>query len=163
MVPQVVRLYEQMAEPKYVIAMGACACGGGPFKEGYSVVSGVDKFLPVDVYIPGCPLTPEAFLSGFLVLFEQVQKERISQVRWYREEPIPEIPVPLLGPDLIDVRQIPEIGGKGTDISPTSRLQSMPTAWRWSITCTRPARTCGGRASPLRFACRTGRSLTCRA
>jgi NADH-quinone oxidoreductase subunit C/D len=115
MVPQIVRLYEQMAEPKYVIAMGACACGGGPFKEGYGVVSGVDKFLPVDVYIPGCPPTPEAFLSGFLALFEQVQKERISQVRWYRKEPIPEIPVPLLGPDLIDVRQIPEISGRGME------------------------------------------------
>jgi NADH-quinone oxidoreductase subunit C/D len=114
MVPQVVRLYEQMAEPKYVIAMGACACGGGPFKEGYSVVSGVDKFLPVDVYIPGCPPSPEAFLAGFLALFEQVQKERIREVRWYRKEPVPEIPVPLLGPDLIDVRQIPAIGGRGT-------------------------------------------------
>ena len=105
MVPQVVRLYNQMAEPKYVIAMGACAGGGGPFKEGYSVVSGVDKFLPVDVYIPGCPPTPEAFLSGFLALFDRVQHERISQVRWYRKDPIPEVPVPLLGPDLIDVRQ----------------------------------------------------------
>jgi NADH-quinone oxidoreductase subunit B len=58
MVSQVVRLYNQMPEPKYVIAMGACATAGGPFKEGYSVVSGVDKFLPVDVYVPGCPPTP---------------------------------------------------------------------------------------------------------
>ncbi|MGD2206754.1 MAG: NADH-quinone oxidoreductase subunit D [Anaerolineae bacterium] len=109
MTPQIVRLYEQMAEPKYVIAMGACACGGGPFKEGYGVVSGVDKFLPVDVYIPGCPPAPEAFLSGFLSLFDQVQHEKISQVRWYRQDPIPEVPVPLLGPDLVDVRQIPEM------------------------------------------------------
>jgi NADH-quinone oxidoreductase subunit B/C/D len=109
MAPQVVRLYNQMAEPKYVIAMGACACGGGPFKEGYSVVSGVDKFLPVDVYIPGCPPTPEAFLTGFLALLDKIQNERIDQVPWYRKDPIPEIPVPLLGPDLVDVRQMSEI------------------------------------------------------
>ncbi|MEK7327722.1 MAG: NADH-quinone oxidoreductase subunit NuoB, partial [Chloroflexota bacterium] len=53
MVPVIVRLYNQMPEPKYVLAMGACASGGGPFKEGYNVVSGMDKFLPVDVYVPG--------------------------------------------------------------------------------------------------------------
>ncbi len=110
MVPQIVRLYDQMAEPKYVVAMGACAIGGGPFKEGYSVVSGVDKFLPVDVFIPGCPPTPEAFLAGFLALFDQVQGEKIGSVRWYRKEPIPAVPVPLLGPDLVDVRQAREIG-----------------------------------------------------
>ena len=65
MMPQVVRLYNQMPEPKYVIAMGACATCGGPFKEGYNVVSGVDKFIPVDVYIPGCPPRPEGSLAGF--------------------------------------------------------------------------------------------------
>jgi NADH-quinone oxidoreductase subunit B len=58
MTPTIVRLYNQMPEPKYVLAMGACASGGGPFKEGYSVVSGIDKYLPVDVYVPGCPPTP---------------------------------------------------------------------------------------------------------
>ena len=58
MVVPIVRLYNQMPEPKYVLAMGACASGGGPFKEGYNVVSGMDKYLPVDVYVPGCPPTP---------------------------------------------------------------------------------------------------------
>ena len=59
MIPLIVRLYNQMPEPKYVVAMGACASGGGPFKEGYNVVSGVDKYIPVDVYVPGCPPTPQ--------------------------------------------------------------------------------------------------------
>jgi NADH-quinone oxidoreductase B subunit len=72
MLPQVVRLYNQMPEPKYVIAMGACATSGGPFKEGYNVVSGVDKFIPVDVYIPGCPPRPEALLHGILKLYEKL-------------------------------------------------------------------------------------------
>ena len=64
MIPAIVRLYNQMPEPKYVVAMGACASGGGPFKEGYNVVAGVDKFVPVDVYIPGCPPTPQALTAA---------------------------------------------------------------------------------------------------
>jgi NADH-quinone oxidoreductase subunit C/D len=143
MVPQIVRLYNQMAEPKYVIAMGACASGGGPFKEGYSVVSGVDEFLPVDVYIPGCPPTPEAFLAGFLALFEQVQKERIGQTRWYRQEPIPEIPVPQLGPDLIDVRRIPAIrDGRTQDPATKDEVDRKPesspsfVSWAGRMDCT---------------------------
>ncbi len=64
MIVPIVRLYNQMPEPKYVMAMGACASGGGPFKEGYNVVSGIDKYLPVDVYVPGCPPTPQALLYG---------------------------------------------------------------------------------------------------
>lgn len=109
MVPQIVRLYNQMGEPKYVIAMGACASGGGPFKEGYNVVSGIDKFVPVDVYIPGCPPTPQALLNGLITLQKKVDRETIKSARWYRSDPVPEIPVPILGPDLIDVRRIEAI------------------------------------------------------
>ena len=74
MVPQIVRIYNQMAEPKYVISMGACACGGGPFKEGYNVVSGIDKFIPVDVYVPGCPPKPEAIIQGVAMAIEKLKK-----------------------------------------------------------------------------------------
>ncbi|RME43305.1 MAG: NADH-quinone oxidoreductase subunit B [Chloroflexi bacterium] len=109
MVPQIVRLYNQMPEPKYVISMGACATGGGPFKEGYNVVSGIDKFLPVDVYVPGCPPTPQALLHGLITLQKKIDQQTIRDVRWYRRGEGEEIPVPILGPDLIDLRQVPEI------------------------------------------------------
>ncbi len=109
MIQAIVRLYNQMAEPKYVLAMGACAIGGGPFKEGYNVVSGVDQFLPVDVYVPGCPPTPEALLQGYMAIHQKMQNESIKRVRWYQKDSLPEVPVPLWGPDLIDPRQIPEI------------------------------------------------------
>ena len=109
MVPQIVRLYNQMAEPKYVLSMGACATGGGPFKEGYNVVSGIDKFLPVDVYVPGCPPTPQALLNGMLKLHEKMEKQSIRTVPWYKKDVGEAIPVPILGPDLIDVRRVPEI------------------------------------------------------
>ena len=102
MIPQLVRLYNQMAEPKYVIAMGACASGGGPFKEGYNVVSGVDKYMPVDVYIPGCPPTPQSLLNGLIALQKKIDKESLKEVRWYQKESGGDIPVPVLGPDLMD-------------------------------------------------------------
>lgn len=105
MIPQIVRLYNQMPEPKYVIAMGACASGGGPFKEGYNVVSGVDKFVPVDVYIPGCPPTPQALLNGLIALQKKIDTQSLSTVPWYRKGAIEPVPVPVLGPDLIDPRK----------------------------------------------------------
>lgn len=101
MVPNIVRLYNQMAEPKYVLAVGACATSGGPFKEGYNVVSGIDKFIPVDVYVPGCPPTPEAILYGVLKVHEKVMHQSIKSVPWYRKDQRNEpVPVPILGPDL---------------------------------------------------------------
>jgi NADH-quinone oxidoreductase subunit B len=106
MVPLVVRLYNQMPEPKYVLAMGACASGGGPFKEGYNVVAGIDKFLPVDVYVPGCPPTPQALINGLIKIQEMIDSQSVRTVRWYdKDNPIEPIPVPILGPDLVDPRQ----------------------------------------------------------
>jgi len=110
MMPIIVRLYNQMPEPKYVVAMGACASGGGPFKEGYNVVSGIDKFLPVDVYIPGCPPTPQALINGLIALQKKIDRESLKKVRWYRKGvDTSSIPLPILGPDLIDTRKIPLI------------------------------------------------------
>lgn len=109
MIPQIVRLYNQMPEPKYVVAMGACASGGGPFKEGYNVVSGVDKFIPVDVYIPGCPPTPQALLHGLITLQKKIDTQSIKEVRWYQKDAIDAIPVPILGPDLMDPREFDDI------------------------------------------------------
>jgi len=110
MVPQIVRLYNQIPEPKYVVAMGACASGGGPFKDGYNVVSGIDKFLPVDVYIPGCPPTPQALLHGLMKLQEMIDQQSLKNVRWYQKGEIEPIPIPILGPDLIDPRDFPQMG-----------------------------------------------------
>ncbi len=109
MAPTIVRLYNQMPEPKYVVAMGACASGGGPFKEGYNVVSGVDKLIPVDVYIPGCPPTPQALINGLIKLQEKIDTQSIKTVRWYQKGELAAVPVPILGPDLIYQHDIPAI------------------------------------------------------
>ena len=114
MMPMIARLYDQMPEPKYVISMGACASGGGPFKEGYNVVSGVDKYLPVDVYIPGCPPTPQALINGVIMLQKKIDGERVQipllgkkgSAPWYGADVERDIPIPVLGPDLIDLRTV---------------------------------------------------------
>ena len=105
MVPQIVRLYNQMPEPKFVVAMGACASGGGPFKEGYNVVSGIDNYIPVDVYIPGCPPTPQALLHGLITLQKKIDTQTLRDARWYKKDVSEVIPVPVLGPDIMDPRE----------------------------------------------------------
>lgn len=111
MVPTIVRLYNQMPEPRYVMAMGACASGGGPFKEGYHVVDGIDKFIPVDVYVPGCPPTPQALIHGLIALQQKIDNQSILTAPWYpfskvQDETVGLVPIPVLGPDLVDVRQL---------------------------------------------------------
>ncbi len=106
MVPAIVRIYNQMAEPRYVVSMGACATGGGPFKEGYNVVSGIDKYIPVDVYVPGCPPTPEALIYGLMKMHEKVDRQSVVSVPWYQKDSSQFVPVPRLGPDIFDSRQV---------------------------------------------------------
>ena len=95
MAPVLKRLYDQMAEPKYVVAVGGCAISGGPFKGSYHVLNGVDKILPVDVYIPGCPPRPEAMLYGMMQLQRKVKVENFfgGKNRKYSRDEMPKEPI----------------------------------------------------------------------
>src|SRR5499427_807626 len=100
MAPQVVRLYNQMAEPKYVIAMGACAISGGPFKQGYNVLKGIDRYIPVDVHIPGCPPRPEALIQAFMTLQKKIDEQKLTganKAEFLKPDQPSEFPVPRFG------------------------------------------------------------------
>ena len=100
MAPQVVRLYNQMPEPKYVIAMGACAISGGPFRDGYNVLRGIDRYIPVDVHIPGCPPRPEALIHAFITLQKKIENDVLrgaGRPRHLDPDAPSEFPVPSFG------------------------------------------------------------------
>jgi NADH-quinone oxidoreductase subunit B len=84
MAPVLKKIYDQMSDPKWVISMGACACSGG-FYRAYHVMQGIDEVIPVDVYVPGCPPTPEGLMYGILQLKEKVARDREHQRKLNRE------------------------------------------------------------------------------
>ncbi len=100
MAPNVVRLWNQMPEPKYCIAMGACAISGGPFKDGYNVLKGIDRYVPVDVHIPGCPPRPEALIHAIMTLQRKIAGQHLetgAKPRWYDCAATTEFPMPAYG------------------------------------------------------------------
>ena len=112
MAPQVVRLWNQMPEPKYCIAMGACAISGGPFKQGYNVLKGIDRYIPIDIYIPGCPPRPEALLNGLMELQKKIRAERLAgpdAARHTQPEKPSEYPIPEFGEHDLNPPQNPAV------------------------------------------------------
>ncbi len=109
MAPQVVRLYNQMAEPKYVITMGACSIAGGPFIDGYNVLRGIDRYIPIDVHLPGCPPRPEALLYGLMELQRKIDGQTIEKTEWYQKGLKREYPVPECGPHGLIPKFNPEV------------------------------------------------------
>ncbi|MGD0537641.1 MAG: NADH-quinone oxidoreductase subunit B [Verrucomicrobiota bacterium] len=112
MAPQVVRLYNQMPEPKYVIAMGACAISGGPFKQGYNVLKGIDRYLPVDVHIPGCPPRPEALLHALISLQQKIAGQKLTgpdRPPHLQEDAPSEYPIPVFGAYDLEPSKNPEV------------------------------------------------------
>jgi NADH-quinone oxidoreductase subunit B len=112
MAPQVVRLYNQMAEPRYVIAMGACAISGGPFKQGYNVLKGIDRYIPVDVHIPGCPPRPEALIQAFITLQKKIDAQALTgpdRPRHLDADAPGEFPVPEFGEHDLDPPSNPSV------------------------------------------------------
>ena len=109
MTPQVVRLYNQMAEPKYCITMGACSISGGPFIDGYNTLRGIDRFIPVDVHLPGCPPRPEALLYGLQTLQKKIDGQEIFKTPWYQKGLKREYAIPDLGPKGLIPKFNPEV------------------------------------------------------
>jgi len=112
MAPQVVRLYNQMPEPKYVISMGACAISGGPFKQGYNVLKGIDRYIPVDVYIPGCPPRPEALIDAVMMLQKKIDLQQLTgaaRPRHLNAEQASEFIVPHFGAHDLEPTQNPAV------------------------------------------------------
>ena len=112
MAPQVVRIWNQMGEPKFAIAMGACAISGGPFKQGYNVLKGLDRYIPIDLYLPGCPPRPEALLHCLIELQKKMRAEPLAgknAPRYFRKDTTCEFPVPAFGPHDLVPPHNPEI------------------------------------------------------
>ena len=112
MAPQVVRLYNQMPEPKYVIAMGACAISGGPFKQGYNVLKGIDRYIPVDVHIPGCPPRPEALLHALMTLQKKIEDDALTgptRPRHLNASQPSEFPIPAFGAHDLEPPSNPDV------------------------------------------------------
>ena len=148
MAPRVKKLWDQMPEPKWCIAMGSCAISGDFYRNLYSVVPGIDTFLPVDVYVPGCPPNPEALMHGFIRLQEKIRRQRKGEN--VTPEPNPElikITKPSV-PRLVDRERTPEL------IAPRSNRRPSPPRWRRRRLCEprfrpRRRRRWAGKRSPL--------------